>query len=133
MAINRLHLDFSLVSQGERAEFLNQYLTQPQFVSKPPTSDELETMANYVLWGKNDEGLNAKQEGLVPLETRHKTWDSNPVESLDGLMEQPTFSEGQLHALGTVPIKIKREVFSREAELAKCPEYLRPTFIELFR
>lgn len=44
-------------------------------------------MANYVLWGKNSDGLNAKQEGLVPLETRHKTWDDSNVESLDGLME----------------------------------------------
>lgn len=90
-------------------------------------------MANYVLWGKNDDGLNAKQEGLVPLETRHKTWDDSNIESLDGLMESPTFNENSLSPLGALPLKQKREVFSRKEALAKCPEYLRESFIDLFR
>ena len=90
-------------------------------------------MANYVLWGKNEQGLNAKQEGLVPLETRHKTWDDSNVESLDGLMEQPTFNENSLSPLGTLPLRQKREVFSRKEALAKCPEYLRESFVDLFR
>ena len=133
MAINRLQLDFSIVSQDDRAAFLETYLQQPQFIAKPPTTDELETMANYVLWGKNADGLNAKQEGLVPLETRHKTWDASTVESLEGLMESPTFNEASLSSLGSLPLKIKREVFSREEALSKCPDYLKETYISLFR
>ena len=58
---NRLQLDFKLVTTDERAAFLNEYLQQPQFVKKPPTEDELETMGNYLLWGKDPvTGLNAK-------------------------------------------------------------------------
>jgi hypothetical protein len=58
---NRLQLDFKLVTTDERAAFLEEYLKQPQFIKKPPTPDELETMGNYLLWGKDPvTGLNAK-------------------------------------------------------------------------
>ena len=86
---NRLHLDFKLTTTEERNAFLQQYLTRPEFVSRPPTNDELETMANYLLWGKNPEtGLNAKQEGITDIETKHNTWTRRgTMESLEGLME----------------------------------------------
>ena len=32
-----------------------------------------------------------------------------------------------------MPLKVKREVFSRKEALEKCPEHLRPTFEGLFR
>lgn len=131
---NRLQLDFKLVTMDERAAFLNEYLQQPQFMKKPPTEDELETMGNYLLWGKDPvTGLNAKQAGIVDIETKHGTWDKNSnTESLEGLMESPTFNEASLQTYSAVPIKIKREVFSRKEALALCPDYLRPTFVELF-
>lgn len=92
-------------------------------------------MANYLLWGKDPiTGLNAKQAGIVDIETKHGTWDKDSnVESLEGLMESPTFSEASLAPLGSVPMKIKRETFSRKEALANCPEYLVPTFTALFR
>ena len=133
---NRLQLDFKLVTTDERAAFLNEYLQQPQFVKRPPTQDELETMGNYLLWGKDPiTGLNAKQAGLVDIETKHGTWDKNSnVESLEGLMESPTFNEASLLPMDAVaPIKVKREVFSRKEALAKCPDYLVETFKMLFQ
>jgi hypothetical protein len=133
---NRLHLDFSLSTNEERAAFLNEYLKRPEFIKRPPTDEELEMMGNYLLWGKDPTtGLNAKQEGLVDIATRHGTWDrANDIESLEGLMEQPTFNEASLHPLElSAPIKIKRETFSRKEALAKCPEFLRQTFVDLFR
>ena len=130
---NRLHLDFSIEKQTDRASFLDAYLQQPEFIKKPPTPDELETMANYVLWGKNEEGLNARQEKLYDIKSKYSTWDNTNTESLEGLMEQPGFNEASLRALGTVPTKITREVFSREKALSECPHYMRPVFIDLFR
>ena len=53
-------------------------------------------MGNYVLWGKDrTTGLNAKQDGSVPLTSRHGDWDAETtkIESLDALMESPTFNE----------------------------------------
>ena len=133
---NRLQLDFKLTTTDERADFLAEYLQQPQFVKRPPTEDELETMGNYLLWGKDPvTGLNAKQAGLCDIETKHGTWDKNDnIESLEGLMEQPTFNEMSLLPLeNSAPLKIKREVFSRSEALANCPDYLVETFNALFR
>ena len=131
---NRLNLDFSLTTNEDRVAFLEEYLQRPEFVKRPPTSDELETMSNYLLWGKDPEsGLNAKQEGVCDIETKHGTWDKTAnIESLDGLLEQPTFNEATLMPLDAVPTKVKREVFSRSEALAKCPDYLRETLTTLF-
>jgi hypothetical protein len=132
---NRLQLDFKLVTTDERAAFLEEYLQQPQFVKKPPTEEELETMGNYLLWGKDPvTGLNAKQAGIVDIETKHGTWDRDSnIESLEGLMESPTFNEASLLPLDAIaPPKNKREVFSRKEALAKCPDFLVETFNHLF-
>lgn len=131
---NRLHLDFKLTTTDERQRFIHEYLRRPEFTSRPPTEEELETMGNYLLWGKDPEtGLNAKQAGVCDIETKHGTWDKSGIESLEGLMEQPTFTEASLFALGAAPTKVKREVFSRQSALDKCPDYLRDTFLDLFQ
>lgn len=132
---NRLKLDFSLNTNEERRDFLENYLAQEQFIQRPPTADELETMGNYLLWGKDPKtGLNAQQEGLVDIDTKHGTWDKDSaVESLDGLLENPVFNEATLRPIDAVPMKVKREVFSRKEALADCPDYLKQTFIDLFR
>lgn len=131
---NRLQLDFKLTTTEERKAFLDNYLLQPQFTKRPPTEEELETMANYLLWGKDPvTGLNAKQAGIVDIETKHGTWDKNSnVESLEGLMESPNFNEASLSALDSIPMKVKREVFSRKETLEKCPAHLVETFRNLF-
>jgi hypothetical protein len=129
---NRLKLDFSLQTDVERQAFLTQYLESETFRDRPPTPDELETMADYLLWGKNEEGLNGKQQGL-DLRSKHGTWDDSPVDSLDELMEQPTFNEASLSALGTTRYVTKKQVFSREEALCDAPDYLKPQLADLFR
>ena len=132
---NRLHLDFSLATNTERVAFLDEYLQRPEFIKRPPTEEELETMGNYLLWGKDPvTGLNAKQAGICDIATKHKTWDAEVIESLEGLMEQPTFNEASLQSLADSTVyRAKREVFSRKEALARCPEFLRQTYTDLFR
>ena len=48
-------------------------------------------------------------------------------------MESPTFNEASLMSLDSVPMKPKREVFSRSEAIAKCPEYLLDTLRALFQ
>lgn len=135
MATNRLKLDFSLEWRDERNAFLAEYLNNPMFKAYPPTEDELETMGNYLLWGKDRaSGLNAKQEGL-DIETKHGTWDKNAdkTESLEGLMESPTFNEASLALYAAVPSKIRKEVFSRDEALKQCPDHMVQVFKDLFR
>ena len=116
---NRLKLDFSLQTNVERKEFLEKYLQSDIFKQREPDEEELATMADYILWGKDPvTGLNGKQDGL-DLHTKHGTWDNaNNFESLEQLMEQPTFNENALSALGTTRYKVKKEVFSREEAIA---------------
>lgn len=92
-------------------------------------------MGNYLLWGKDRQtGLNAKQDGTVQLVSKHGDWDADSkLESLDALMESPTFNEAQIVDWTMPPIKVKREVFSRDEALKRCPESMVPTFRELFR
>lgn len=136
MPANRLHLDFSLQYRDERSAFLDIYLKRPEFQDRPPTEEELETMGNYLLWGKDRQtGLNAKQDGTVQLVSKHGDWDaeSDKVESLDALMESPTFNEASLIEITAPPLKVKREVFSRDEALAHCPKELQHIFRDLFR
>ena len=135
MATNRLNLDFSLNTNIERSEFLEKYLQREEFIKRPPTEDEMETMANYVLWGKDPiTGKNVVQSKEIQIETRNGTWDrGNDVESLDAMMESPTFNEAQLQpATEAMPKKV-RETFSRSEALAQCPPSMVPVFKDLFR
>ena len=67
MPANRLKLDFSIQSTDGRRDFVNEYVIQPQFQRVPLTSDELETIANYILWGKDPDGLNVTQRGEIQI------------------------------------------------------------------
>lgn len=58
MPTNRLALDFTLSSTADRKKFVDTYVQRPEFTRKPLTEDELETIANYILWGKDEDGLN---------------------------------------------------------------------------
>lgn len=130
---NRLHLDFSIQSTDGRRDFVNEYVQQPQFQRIPLTSDELETIANYILWGKDPDGLNVTQRGEIQIETRNKTWQRDDTESLDALMESPTFSEASLRRPTEARTRVAREVFDRKKTLSECPAHLTPVFEDLFK
>ena len=128
--MNRLNLDFSLSTSKERSEFLTQYLkTLPS-----PTKEELETCANYVLWGKEEDGKNLVQKKEIEIKTKNGTWDRRKEEeSLDSLFETPTFNERVIIPNSVPIIKIKKEVFDRSRALKEAPKELVPRFKELFR
>lgn len=132
MAANRLHLDFSINGTQERKDFVDEYVQRPEFIRAPLTEDELETIANYILWGKDEDGLNVTQRGEIQIETRNKTWQRDDTESLDAMMESPTFNEASLRRPTEARTKIARETFSRKDALAQCPQHMRPIFEDLF-
>ena len=129
---NRLHLDFSISSTSDRKDFVDQYIQRPEFISKPLSEDELETIANYILWGKDPDGLNCTQRGEIQIETRNKTWQRDDTESLDAMMESPTFNEASLRRPTEARTRIPREVFDRQKALEECPAYMRTIFQDLF-
>lgn len=126
MPQNRLRLDFSLNSTQERLAFLDEYLPTLKF---SPNQHELDTLSDYILWGKNKDGKNAQQEGIVTI----KEWAPEQVESLDGLIEVPGFKETRLQALDSTQYVKKRQVFNRDKALAKASPQTRAALEELFK
>lgn len=129
---NRLHLDFSINGTGERKDFVDQYIQRPEFILKPLTEEELETIANYILWGKDPDGQSLVQKGDISIETRNKTWQRDDTESLDAMMESPTFNEASLRKPTEARTRIAREVFDRQKALDECPAHMRAVFTDLF-
>lgn len=126
MARNRLKLNFELESAEDRTIFVNKYLSTLEFT---PSESELETISNYILWGKDAKGRNAQQNGDIEL----KKWTSTPVESLEALAETPGFQEASLRSLREPPARIQRTVFNRQTALQQAPEHLKSVFQDLFR
>ena len=127
---NRLNLDWKLEWSDERSAFLTDYLKVIPFT---PTEEELDTMSKYILWGKNRQtGLNGRQEGLE-LETRAGTWDTKEVESLEALLETPSFNETSILGLNNAPPRIPKETFSRSNARQNAPSHILPTLESLWR
>lgn len=133
MKKNRLKLDWALTTSIERANFINNYITSDIFANQKPTADELETMANYVLWGKDSDGLNSDQRGEIEMPRKYSTWASQNIDSLDEKIESPTFTEASVQKLGSVPLTRKpKEVFSREKTRTSAPPQVLPLFEDLW-
>lgn len=132
--INRLKLDFSLLTLEERTKFIEEYVKKEEFKKKPLTSEELEMCGNYLLWGKDSSGKNAVQKKEVQIETRNKTWTKGPeVESLEALLESPTFNENNIVMPTAARPKAQKEIFSRSKALKEAPDELKVVFENLFR
>lgn len=139
----RFPLDFTLTTSEEREQFVNaiidKELSTPYGQNKQNilnlfTQKELETFSNYILYGKDSAtqlvtpngelvgGTSVVDRGEITIEAKHSTYSRKPVESLNGLMESPTFNENELS-----PIRAKankyvtpKVSFSRE-EARKIP------------
>ena len=129
---NRLQLNFQLQTTEERTQFVGEYVEQETFKKKPLTNDELETIANYILWGKDKDGLNCTQRKEIQIETKNKTWNRQDTESLDAMMESPTFNEAVFKKPTEARTKVAHVTFDRELTLAQCPSHLKSAFIDLF-
>ena len=120
MPQNRLNLNFKLDLRSERLDYVKAYLNSIRF---EPTSEELDLIAKYILWGKNDlserDGVARLKTDGVELESRRNEWNrSAQLESLDELLETPGFNEAVLDRPVTRRV---RETFSRSAARRTAP------------
>lgn len=134
MPKNRLNLDFSLQYMDERIEFVNKYIEKKEFAANPLTNQEIETIGNYILWGKDRKtGLNPRQDGSLIMPSKFGDWaDDAKCDSLDSLVEQPGFNEAQLCGNTKVATRIKKEKFSRKEALESAPDHIRTILEQLF-
>lgn len=106
-----LKLDFSIESSTDRANYVNKYMDP----CANYTAKELETISNYLLYGKDEDGLSCVDRKEVEIKTKHSTWARKNAESLDALMEKPTFDERCLQS-GRTRYKTPKPTIDRVAD-----------------
>lgn len=122
---NRLKLNFQLESVEERQQFLDIYLNREEFQKAPLTQKELQTISDYLLWGKDYKGNSVGKD--LNLKTKNGTWDrERKIESIEELSEQINFNENSFKQLTdlSVKIKVKKKPFSREEALYEAPPFI---------
>lgn len=124
--MNRLKLDFSLETAEERKNFIDTYIVQfPDL-----TQTEAETIADYLLWGKDAQGQPIGAG--TGLKTRWTKGDD--IESLDAVLDNPAYTNVQFQPFTeATPLKAERKVFNRQAVREAAPDYLRDSFEALWR
>lgn len=90
-------LDFSIERDTERVAAVTEILDT---LATDPTATELEQMANYILYGKDENGQNSihRHETTDDGQRRYNTFTraSEKVVSLDELLENPLFDHEQM-------------------------------------
>ena len=120
----RLKLNFNLTGPA-RLEFINSYLPTLQ----NPTPEELETIANYLLWSDPNR-KNLRNSGIIP-PSSSTDWDTQ-VESLEALSENPAVDENSFRPLTAPQTKIKKEKFSRSEARKNAPPFILSLLEDLF-
>lgn len=88
-----LKLDFTIPTSAERTAYVANFTTQnPDYKF---STREAETIANYILYGKDEDGTSAVDRHDIEIETKYSSWSKRKVESLEGLMEAGSQSDGQ--------------------------------------
>ncbi len=120
--MNRLKLDFQLETAQERSDFVNIYIRTLDSV----TAAEANTIANYLLWGKDTNGVAVGAD--LDLETKWSREESSP-DSLDAVLESPSASHIYVRGLNEATIyKKPRVVFDRAETRKEVPPHLLETF-----
>lgn len=114
-------LDFSIEKDTERVAAVAQILDS---LEKNPSDTELEQMASYILYGKDDDGYNAVQRGEVTNgNTRYSTYrrKDDKLLSLDELIENPMTDERELQTT------LKRSVYNNKKPTINRPKFDKKT------
>ena len=82
-----IKLDFSLQSEQQRLDYINQY-----DLSKLSQS-QLELCANYILYGKDKTGKSEVDKKHIYINTKYDSYKTKRPESLDALIDTGSFDE----------------------------------------
>ena len=100
----KFKLDFNIYSVKDRLEAIK------KIPLNTLTKTELETVTNYVLYGKDEDGTSIVDRKEVQIKTKFNSYHKNNTISLDALMESPTFDESIFKKDKTVYKKIKPSI-----------------------
>lgn len=114
-------LDFSIVRDTDRLRAVKEILDT---LDTDPSQTELEQMASYILYGKDENGKNAIQRNeTIDKDKRYKSYKTkdDKVQSLDEIMEAPGFDERQLRSA------YKRDAYTVPKQSIQKPKYDKKT------
>lgn len=110
-------LNFSIERDIDRLRAIEEILDT---LETDPTPTELEQMASYILYGKDENGNNSIQrKETIDKDKRYKSYKTkdDKVQSLDEMMEVPGFDEQQL-----------RSAYKRDSYTVPKPCILKPKY-----
>ena len=110
-------LDYSIERDTDRLKAIEQILDS---LDTNPSNSELEQMASYILYGKDEEGKNAVQRGETTDSTKRynsfqKTEDKNL--SLDEILDNPLSDQEHLQAFD------EKYIYTKKKPTIKRPKY----------
>lgn len=109
-----LKLDFSLDASA-RTELVNEYIkNNPTYKFSP---NELDTIANYMLYGKDENGHSPIDDKLYSIEGKYGSYKRKNIDSLDGLVAEDgqAFEPIGIYKLGEAPKYTRRRAESPKA------------------
>lgn len=113
----KYQLDYSIERDSDRCAAITTLIDS---LETDPTPTELEQMASYILYGKDENGQNSIQRNETIDKNKrygsYKTKDDK-VQSLDEIMEAPSFDEQQV-----------RSAYKRETYIVQKPTISRPKY-----
>ncbi|MBR2734712.1 MAG: hypothetical protein IKE05_00785 [Clostridia bacterium] len=86
----KFNLDFKIESSQDRLNFIK------QIDLSTLTKKELELCTDYVLYGKDPDGLSSVDKKQVYIKPKYNSYSRPEPVSLDEMMESPTFDEAIL-------------------------------------
>lgn len=116
-------LDYNIYSYTDRANFVRNLFTYELeqeaklHYDEDSTKKELETAANYILYGKDPKtDKNFVQKKEVQIQQKHTSYRRKEPESLDALLEDPNTKETDFHPVQRNCYKKYKPTIDRNAD-----------------
>lgn len=109
----KFQLDFNIYSSKDRLEAVK------QIDLSTLTKTELETVTNYILYGKDEDGTSIVDRKEIQIKSKFNSYSKQKSVSLDELMESPTFDENILSKNKSIYKNVKPSI--NRAKAAQIP------------
>ena len=110
-------LDYGIERDIDRLQAIREILDS---LDTNPNATDLEQMASYILYGKDEEGKNSVQRGeTTDSNRRYATFKrtADKVQSLDAILDNPLTDQQDLHDLN------ERYIYTKKKPVIKKPKY----------
>ena len=117
MAKKEYSLDYNIERDTDRLVAVQEILDN---LERQPTASDLETMASYILYGKDEDGKNAVQrKETTDSNKRYKTFQrlADKTQSLDEILENPLMDQA------TLKPATERYIYTKKKPTIARPKY----------